>query len=137
MPELKLHPSRNIRKADFEQFEKDMQVFLKAFTRELLASWMHRDPGNLSKKLTGNEFITPKDLRDFYGAVSSVLIKLRNGIPAHQIAMEMMSEEETNGYQEKNLWEEIRLIKDTLQDHDEAIQELKSDVRGLEEGKGE
>jgi hypothetical protein len=95
---------------------------------------MGRDAGNLSKKLNGNESITRNDLRDFYSAVSSVVLKLRNGIPPYQIELEMTAGEEPEGSKGKNLWEEIRLIKATLEDHGMAIQELRTRVEGPQDG---
>jgi hypothetical protein len=136
MPELKIYPSKNVRKADFELFAKDLGDFLEAFTQELLAKWMGRDPGNLSKKLNGNEAITRNDLRDFYSTVSSVLTRLRNGVPPYQIELEMAPiDEAPEALKKRNLWEEIRLIKETLQVHGAAIQELKSGRKGPEDEK--
>jgi len=132
MSDLKMFPAGNIRKADFEKFEKEVILFLRGFTRELLAKWMGRDAGNLSRKLNGAEAVTRKDLRDFESKISSVIIKLEKGMAPHRIELEMTDEEDPLVY--KNVWEEIRLMKETLQDHDTAIQELKSEMKERQDG---
>jgi len=121
MPELKIRPATNVRFEDFQKFAKDLELFLKAFTPQLLAEWIKKDKGNLSKKLNGIEPITRNDIRDFYTGVSSVMEKLKNGIHAFQIELEMSADEPEE--HKKNLWEEIRLMKATLQEQNTTLQE--------------
>jgi DNA polymerase III delta prime subunit len=140
MPGLKIHASSTVRRADFEKFAKDLELFLEAFTPQLLANWMKKDKGNLSKKLNGLEAITRNDIRDFYGSVSSVLTKLRKGMEAYQIELEMSRVEAEE--HKKNLWEEFHLMQATMEEHTltlreqgAALQELSLALRELILGK--
>jgi hypothetical protein len=137
MSELKIKKGRDVRKADFEEFDKDLKLFLEAFSPQILSKWVGKNKGNLSRKLNGNKSITRKDLRDFYGSVGSVVAKLKKGISPYQIELEMATPviEDPESYK-KNLWEEIRLIKETLEEHGTAIQELKSGIKGSQETGG-
>src|SRR5579871_5103118 len=112
MPDLKIRPAANTRRTDFVKFAQDLELFLEAFTPQLLANWMKKDKANLSKKLNGIEPITRNDIRDFYACVSSVLTKLKEGVEAFQIELEMSTEDLQE--HRKNLWEEIRLMQGTL-----------------------
>lgn len=140
MPGLKIHASTTVRHADFEKFAKDLELFLEAFTPQLLANWMKKDKGNLSKKLNGLEPITRNDIRDFYGSVSSVISKLKKGMEAYQIELEMTTDEAEQ--HKKNLWEEFHLIQATmeehrltLREHGVALQELSLALRELQSGR--
>ena len=125
MSELNVHPGRNVRKQEFDRFTSDLQLFLEAFSLSHLAQWMARDKGNLSKKLTGIEPITAKDLVDFYGTLSSVIIKLRKGVPAYIIEQDMITADDAlKVTPTKNIWEALRLIKEELQKQDAAIKAL-------------
>ena len=114
MSEFEIRPSRNVSRADFERFAKDLELFLGAFTPQLLAEWLHKDKGNLSRKLHGNEAITRNDIKDFYGKLSSVVAKLKEGINAFQIELEMEEPTDEDRPVIKNLWEEIRLIQEKM-----------------------
>ena len=129
MPDLKFRPAKNVRHSDFETFAKDLELFLEAFTPQLLANWMGKDKGNLSKKLNGLEPITRNDIRDFYGCVSSVVTKLKKGMEAYQIELEMTAG--TAEEHKKNLWEEFHLIQATMEEHSLTLREQGAALRDL------
>lgn len=127
MSELIIRPHGNIRKLELDQFTSDLQLLLEAFCPSQLAQWMGRDKGNLSKKLNGIEPITAKDLVDFYGTVSSVVAKLRMGVSAYRIELEMTKAgDDLKVDPAKNIWEEIRLLKERLQIMDATIKTSKN-----------
>jgi hypothetical protein len=90
---------------------------------------LHRDKGNLSRKLRGNEAITSKDIKDFYGRLSSVITKLKQGINAYQIELEMDELTEQERPALKNLWEEIRLIREKMGQFHLALTELQDRIK--------
>ncbi len=114
MSEFEIRPSRNVNKADFERFAQDLELFLSAFTPQLLAEWLHKDKSNISRKLHGNEAITRNDIKDFYSKLSSVIAKMKEGIYSYQIEMEMEEPTDEDRPVVKNLWEEIRLIHEKM-----------------------
>lgn len=114
MSNVQIRPSRNVSKADFDLFARDLELFLGAFTPQLLADWLHKDKGNLSRKLHGNEPITRNDVRDFYGRLSAVIAKLKAGINAFQIELEMEHPAEDECPVNRNIWEEIRLLHEKI-----------------------
>lgn len=114
MSEFEIRPSRNVNKADFERFAIDLELFLGAFTPQLLAEWLHKDKANISRKLHGNEPITRNDIKDFYSKLSAVVAKLREGINAFQIELEMDAPTDKDRPVIRNLWEEIRLIHEKM-----------------------
>jgi hypothetical protein len=114
MSEFQIRPSRNVPKADFERYAKDLELFLGAFTPQLLAEWLNKDKGNISRKLHGNEAITRNDIRDFYSKLSSVVAKLKKGINSFEIELEMEDPTDADRPVVKNLWEEIRLIHEKM-----------------------
>ena len=131
MPISKIHPARNLRNLEFERFRTDLELFLQAFPPALLAKWMKKDAGNISKKLNGIDAITQKDLFDFYGALSSVITKLEMGMPAYEIERQMDAYNQVLIVTPKeNMWEAIRKMKETQQIHDAVLKRLKSRVRG-------
>jgi hypothetical protein len=132
MSEINLKRSRNLRKEDFEKYERDIKTFLKAFSPQVLANWLKKDKGNVSRKLNGIESITSNDLADFYSKLGSAITKLQNGVPPYQIELEMNPVEE-DPQVFRNLWEEVRLIKETLLEHGAAIRELKQDRQPAKE----
>ena len=101
---------------------------MDAFQPEVLAKWLEHDAGNLSKKISGKQSITPNFVIEFYSKLSSVIAKLHAGMLPHEIQMEMTVEEPTS-YTYKNIWEELRLVKATLAEYGIAIQELKDAVQ--------
>lgn len=121
MPELKIRPASHIPTLEFCEFTRDVAAFLEAFTPELLAKWMGKDAGNISKKLNGIEPITRKYLIDFYRTIGPILVKLKAGLPAYQIELEMMPDDEMTIPQKRNLWEELRLIKESLAELEKLI----------------
>jgi hypothetical protein len=123
---MNIHPAPNVPEADFATFTADVGIFLQFFPLELLARWMGRDAGNLSKKQNGKKAITRKDVIDFYRTIGSVLIKLKSGVPAYQIELEMIPDEELTDAQKKNLWEEIRLIKQKLDELGSTLKIIQS-----------
>lgn len=126
MSKLNIRPGRNVRKPEFEQFTLDLQLFLNAFCAAQLARWMGRDKGNLSKKLNGIEPITAKDLVDFYGTVSSIISKLKSGVQPFQIEQDMaFPDDDIKVEPTKNIWEELRLMKEALKKQNTAIRTLK------------
>lgn len=129
MSELNLRKAGNLSKAGFEEYQKDLKLFLDAFTSQLLAKWLNKDKGNISKKLTGIEPTTRNDIKDFYGKLSSVVQQLKNGVPAYLIELEMETEIAASPETYKNLWQEIRLIKETLQQYGMAIKELQEQIK--------
>ena len=129
MSEMHIHPAKNVPPADFAQYAKDLQLFLEAFTPQLLAEWLNKDKGNISKKLNGNEPITRKDIKDFYSKLSSIVAKLKIGLNSFQIELEM--DEPTDGDLRvvKNLWEEIRLLNEKMQQFDLTLIELQDRIK--------
>lgn len=125
MAEKKPFPGPHLRKEDFEKFEGDLALLLSAFRPELLGKWMGKDAGNFSKKVNGVQGITSNFLRDFYSKLGSVIAKLQKGVAAYQIEMEMSSVEDP--LEHKNLWEEFRLLKEKVNEHEVAIEELKAE----------
>ena len=121
MSELHIYPAKNVSKADFEKYAKDLGLFLEAFTPQLLAEWLDKDKGNISKKLNGNEPITRNDIKDFYSKLSSIVAKLEIGVNSFQIELEMENPTDEDRAIVKNLWEEIRLLNERMQQFDVTI----------------
>jgi hypothetical protein len=133
MSDIQIRPSRNVSKADFDLFARDLELFLGAFTPQLLADWLRKDKGNLSRKLHGSEPITRNDIRDFYGRLSAVMAKLKSGVNAFQIELEMESPREDECPVIRNTWEEIRLIHEKMGQLHRALAQLQDRFAQLQD----
>lgn len=129
MSEFQIRPSRNVPKADFERYAKDLELFLEAFTPQLLAEWLHKDKGNISRKLHGNEAITRNDILDFYSKLSSVVAKLKKGVNSFEIELEMENPTDEEPKVVRNLWEEIRLIHEKMGQFHVTLTELQDKIK--------
>jgi hypothetical protein len=135
MPELKIRRADNLNQTEFEKYEKDLRLFLSVFTPQLLAKWLGKDPANISRKLSSIDPITRNDLRDFYKKLSSVVGKLKNGVDAVQIEIEMENaaaavDQDPEVY--TNLWEEVRLLKERLEKQELTIEKQNLTIHELE-----
>ena len=76
--------------------------------------------------MNGIEPITTKDLVDFYGTLSSVITKLERGVSVFQIEQNMaLVDDDIKVEPTKNIWEELRLMKEALKKQNTAIRTLK------------
>lgn len=85
MSERKAFADGRLEPAEFERFEENLRILLKAFPARKLAKWMGKDRGNLSKKINGIEPITSKFLGDFYGRLHEAIRLLKRGMPPHEV----------------------------------------------------
>ena len=136
MPELPIFAGKRLRKEDFEQFKKDLELLLESFSPGQLAAWMRKDRRNFSRKLNGIEAITPKFLLNFRRALNPVIDRLRRGVPAYQVIIELETggevAEEQSGVEgekvrEEKVWEEIRELN-------RRLDELEGAMRALQRG---
>jgi hypothetical protein len=132
MSELKAFAGGRLRQADFEQWKADLELLLTVFTAQTLAKWMEKDKGNFSRKINGQEAVTPRFLRDFYGKLEPVIARIKQGATAHQVEEEMATEPEAEKKPYIKVWVEIGMIKAVLEKHEAEIRELQAGDSGRE-----
>ena len=121
MAELKAFAESRLRPADFEKFKADLELLLGTFTAQMLANWMGKDKGHLSKKINGIEPVTAKFISDFYRSLDPVISRIRQGAAPHEVEAEM-------SIRPRESEETIVRLKVTIYDMERAIKVVNIEV---------
>ncbi|HXB09095.1 MAG TPA: hypothetical protein VNW04_18350 [Puia sp.] len=136
MSEINPRPGKDVGPKVFEQFVEDLKLVIGPIKPETVAKWLNMDAANFSNKMrgVGKNTVTTAFLVNFYGKLSSVIEKIHRKVPAHQIIMEMERVEEPETY--KNLHEEMRLLKETVENQGRMLSKHEAAIQALKGAKG-